>query len=185
VAVGVIVFWKLLNAKKPYKNKVQNPKQDFVYLLQWPPVKGWGKQSASPFCAKVELWLKWNNIPHEIINVISAGPKNKAPYIEFNGSVICDSAIIIDDLTKHFSITMDSKFTRKELSVSRAFRIMFEEHLYFCLTYLRWVRPEGWQVAKQAFFGELPAVLKLVGIPEMARKKCAKIVLVSRNGTTF
>jgi len=175
VAVSVVVAYKLLNTKKPYKNKIQNPKKDFVYLFQWPPVDSWGKQSASPFCSKVELFLKWNNIAHEVRNVISTGPKGKAPYIEFNGEVISDSAIIIDHLTKHFSIQLDSKFTAKELSVARAFRIMFEEHLYFCLTYVRWVLPEGWKVSEPAFFGNLPGFLKLLGIPGMARKDVIKL----------
>jgi len=119
--------------------------------------------------------LKWNNIPHEVINVISAGPKNKAPYIEFNGSVITDSTVILDHLSKFFHINMDSKFTAKELSVSRAFRIMFEEHLYFCLTYFRWVSPEGWKIAKHDFFEKLPTILKLLGIPEKARQNVLKL----------
>ena len=56
-----------------------------------------GLPNASPFCMKLETYLRMAGLPFELVNdgnVIRA-PKGKLPYIEDDGRVVADTNFII------------------------------------------------------------------------------------------
>ena len=56
-----------------------------ITLHQFP--SAWGLPNASPFCMKVETYLRMCNLPYTTVNVLNPakGPKGKLPYITRRG----------------------------------------------------------------------------------------------------
>jgi hypothetical protein len=54
----------------------------------------WGLPSVSPFCLKLDAFLRMTKIPHKAVTAPTpfAGPKRKAPWIDHEGKSIGDSA---------------------------------------------------------------------------------------------
>lgn len=63
-------------------------------------------RSISPFCIKLESWLRLTGIPYENIYTSKPSRKGQTPYIEFNGEQIPDSNLSIDFLKDHFKDTI-------------------------------------------------------------------------------
>ena len=102
------------------------------------------------------------NIPYEIkeeVNTTKA-PKKKLPYIIHNGKIIPDSSFILDYLSNEYCIDFNSHLSIQEQAISRAFQRLFEESLYWVMAYSRWFEDQNWKVVKEAFFSELPPILK-------------------------
>lgn len=133
-----------------------------IELHQYPAI--WGLSSLSPFCIKVEIFLKRNNIPYRIVveKNPSRGPKGKMPFIrdcKIDGEkVVADSTFIINYLTETYGLRLpevDPVLNAQGL----AFQRMIEEHLYFVLLYSRWIDPIGWKVLRKEFTPLFPPVI--------------------------
>ncbi|XP_065071184.1 failed axon connections homolog [Rhopilema esculentum] len=135
-AEGVVV-----EEKTAEKVEVQEEKKEEgppkVILHQFPPVAS--VPSLSPFCLKLETFLRMNKIPYENVHSLKVGKKGKMPWIEYKGERISDSSFIIDYLNKTFEIDMDKNLSKSEKAQSRALKVMLEEQSYFTLMYSRWV----------------------------------------------
>lgn len=130
-----------------------------LILHQFPPALG--LPSGSPFCMKLEAWLKLARIPYQTQAVFDPrqGPKGKAPFIEEDGRLIGDSALIIEHLARSRGVDPDAGLTQAERAVARALGLMLEEHLYWALVYSRWIEERGWPVVRDTFLaGRPPAV---------------------------
>ncbi len=129
-----------------------------------------GVPNMSPFCLKLETWLRMAELKYDIHEVADPrkAPKGKLPYINDDGTVIADTALIIDYLKKQYSVTLDQHLSVTDRAVAHAFGIMLEDHLYWALMYNRWV-DENWPKVRDTFFSALPAVIKSV-VPLMAQK---------------
>jgi len=126
---------------KPVIHKVDFEK-DVVYLYQFsrcPTIP-----SASPFCLKVENWLRMNGIQYENVDhkLKFKSKKGQLPFVEINGREIADSDIIIRELTKHFDKDLDFGLTEEQKNVSHAFESMLNNHTSWVVRWWRFNNPQ-------------------------------------------
>lgn len=131
-----------------------------IKLHQYPAI--WGLPSLSPFCIKVEIFLRKNQIPYQVMTEKNParGPKGKMPFIQDGSHVIPDSSFILQHLVRSNSITSVEDACLRAQGI--AFQKMVEEHLYFILLYSRWIDPVGWTVLKRDFQSLFPP---FIGLP--------------------
>lgn len=144
-----------------------------IKLYQFPPA--FGLPNASPFCMKLETYLRMAGLPYEAPRHadLMKSPKGKMPYIEDAGKAIGDSALIIAYLKATYGDPLDAALSPAERAVSLAFHRLLEENLYWAMVYARWIEEPGWQLSKAAFFSKLPVPLKWF-VPAMARRGLKK-----------
>jgi len=141
-----------------------------ITLFQYQPA--FGLPNASPFCMKVEVFLKMANLEYKTktINDPSKAPNGKLPYISDNNETIADSAFILQHLTHKHQIDLNQNTSGRDLAIADAVVRMLEEHYYWSLTYSRWIDERYWPATKKSFFGGLPLPLRFI-IPSVARGK--------------
>ena len=133
-----------------------------------------GEPDVSPFCAKVELYLKINELDHEIgVGSPVKAPKKKLPMIIDGGEVVCDSEHILDYLDSKYGIDMDQALSAGQKAQSWSLVRAIEEHLYFALVYSRWIDDRYWPVVKEKFLDTVGFPLRLV-LPKLVRASVRK-----------
>jgi glutathione S-transferase len=134
--------------------------------------------SASPFCFKLETYLKLAGLDYKTVFPATPGkaPKGKLPYIEDSGRTIADSGFIIDHLKKIHGDPLDQDMSEAERATALAFRRLFEENLYWCMLYARWFDEANWPEAKRAIFGKMPLPLRLF-VPAIVRGSLKKQIM--------
>lgn len=144
-----------------------------IELHQFSPY--WGLPNASPFCMKLETYLRMANLPHQIVyeDQLDKAPKGKMPYIVDQGKKIGDSNLIVEYLTETYGDRTDSHLSPSDRGISLAMRRMIDENLYWCLVYSRWIDEPNWAMTRSAYFGKLPPVLKQI-LPGVLRKGVRK-----------
>lgn len=132
--------------------------------------------SPSPFCLKLETWLRLAGLPYEAkgdFNPFSA-PRGKAPYVTLDdGRVMSDSALIIATLSAEHGIDLDAHLTADQRAEHVLVRRTLEDHLYFCILWERWVRAEGFEILKGSYFGHMPVPARWL-VPHVARRNVRK-----------
>ncbi|WKX98800.1 hypothetical protein Q1695_014022 [Nippostrongylus brasiliensis] len=119
------VFFFFRRAKKEVKIQKEDWKRDFVYLYQFPRSKT--VPSLSPYCLKVETFLKAHNIPYEVVTTTMGRSKyGLLPFVELNGEHIADSQIILDRLSQHFNVKPLS--SPRDEAMARAVDRMCDNH---------------------------------------------------------
>ena len=135
-----------------------------------------GLIDASPFVAKVKLFLSMHNIEFEEVNdldKLGKAPKQKFPYIEDGSEVIADSSFILEYLSNKHSIDMDAWLTDEQRATAYLIGKSLEENLYWCLVHSRWVNDDTWPTVKAHFFDDMPFPLNKI-VPAVARKGTIK-----------
>lgn len=129
----------------------------------------------SPFCIKLECFLRMADIPYEVVTLHDPrkAPKGKGPFIEHNGQQIGDSTLIIDYLKTEYGVNPDDWLSLEQQAVSTAFQGLMEEHLYWCIVYGRWMEADNFKQLKQIFFAVLPRHLRQI-VPALIRKDVRK-----------
>jgi glutathione S-transferase len=135
----------------------------------------YGLPNPSPFCMKLETYLRLAGIEHrvETIGARIKSPTGKAPFIDIDGKVMADSGLIINHLEASHGHPVDGKLTLAERGQSLAFQRMMEEHLYWVVVYMRWIDPAT-ENARRGYLQELlglPALLT----PFVARAAARRI----------
>lgn len=140
-----------------------------IRLIQLPPA--FGLPNASPFCLKLETWLRMAGLPYE--NVYTANPrstpKGKLPAIEDGKTRMGDSGLIVAYLQKTYGVDPDADLTKAEKAVSLAWQRLMEEHLYWAMIHTRWGDEAGWQRTRQEFFGRMPWPVGVL-VPPLIRR---------------
>ena len=121
----------------------------------------WGIPNLSPFCCKIETYLRMADIDYEIRPTLpSRAPKGKLPYIDDDGVKLADSRFIISHLKSTYK-DLDNELTHSESAISIAMQRLLEEHLFWIALYSRWqYTDDNWKINKQAIFGGLPPVIR-------------------------
>ncbi len=146
-----------------------------IKLFQYPT--DWDLPNVSPFCMKMETYLRLAQLPYEKVTVLDPrkAPKGKLPYIDDNGQIVADSGIIIDYLKSKYSDALDSRLTPVQKATGVVMRRMIEEHLYWIIIFSRWMDDAGWEKIKSLYFGELPQFMKAF-VPELIRRQYIKVL---------
>ncbi|XP_052861436.1 failed axon connections isoform X2 [Anopheles cruzii] len=113
---------------KPTVHKA-NFEKDVVYLYQFTRTPM--LPSISPFCLKVETWLrlaglKYENIDHKLK---LRSKKGQLPFVEVNGEEIADSTIIMKELAQRYEKDLDAALTQEQRNIAHAMISMLENHL--------------------------------------------------------
>lgn len=130
-----------------------------------------GLPNASPFCMKLENYLRMAGLPYELVNdgnVIKA-PLGKLPYIEDGGRVVADTQFIIEHLKASYGDPLDATMSARDRALATAFQRLLEEDLYWAVVHTRWIDDAGWAKTRAAFFGALPLPLRWI-LPPLARR---------------
>jgi len=140
-----------------------------IRLYQFPPA--FGLPNASPFCMKVETYLRMAGLAYECPRGAShfKAPKGKLPYIEDDGRVVADSTHIIEYLKRAYGDPLDAHLTAAERATALAFQRLLEENFYWAALYSRWIDDAGFALAREAFFARLWWPFRLV-LPHLARR---------------
>ncbi len=126
-------------------------------LWQFPPC--FGLPSPSPFCMKLEGFLRLADLPYRTaaLTDLREAPKGKGPFIEEDGRRIGDSALVIDHLEARHGIDLDRGLDPAARAIAHGFGVMLEERTYFALVFNRWMEEPNWPVVRDTYFGDLPA----------------------------
>jgi glutathione S-transferase len=127
---------------------------------------------ASPFCVKIEAYLRLADLPYEALcgaQYLRKAPKGKLPFIEDNGKIIADSNFILKYLKETYGDTLDGDLSDADKAIAHAFIKMIDENLYWVLVHARWKLDNNWAILSQDFFGDIPFPLNKI-IAFIARK---------------
>ena len=123
----------------------------------------WGLMSISPFCLKLDAFLRIAAIPHQ--SVVDAtpfsAPKGKLPWIEHDGKKLGDSGFIIDYLKTRFAVDPDSALTAEQRGMAVALRRLVEENLYWAMVYDRWMVDSNWATSPDSCVAAMSASMRL------------------------
>ncbi|XP_065194132.1 failed axon connections homolog isoform X3 [Sycon ciliatum] len=133
---GALLFRK--GSKKPFVLSDDYKEKDVVYLFHFGRVPS--GPDPSSFCVKMETFLRMNGIKYKAITTQQMGPKDKMPYIAYNGQVISDSDFIVDFLIKELQLKCDSDLDESQRAVGHVTCQMLEENTYWAIVHYRWVQ---------------------------------------------
>jgi glutathione S-transferase len=140
-----------------------------ITLYQFPPALG--LPNASPFCLKLELYLRMAGLPYrnKYTLELHRAPKGKLPWIDDDGTAMADSGLIIDYLKRSYGDPLDLDLTPVQRAQGLAIARLIEEHLYWTVLHDRWISAAGWELTRPGFFGGLPWPLRAI-VPWVARR---------------
>ncbi|MEC9260859.1 MAG: glutathione S-transferase family protein [Pseudomonadota bacterium] len=145
---------------------------------------GLGMYDPSPFVLKVAAFLRLANIDYHYngnVNHLFKAPKKKLPYINDNGTIVCDSTFIISHLKNRYASDFDSHLSPEQQAAATLINKSLDENFYWCLVYFRWVDNNSWPIVKNALFGKLPFPLSTI-VPLVARRGVSKQVYQQGTG---
>ena len=123
----------------------------------------WGIPNASPFCAKLETWLRLADIPYELreLERPPGSKTGKVPYVDLeDGTQLADSGRIIEVLTERHGVTLDAGLTEADRARATAITRLIEDSLYDVTLYVRWKDDAGFAVTAANYFQGAPAFLR-------------------------
>jgi len=138
----------------------------------------WGLPSPSPFCLKLETWLRIAGIPYQAISLDKPPQSNtgKVPYLLLDGGgTLADSNVIIRTLARERGIDPDFGQTPAEQARAHAVLRLVEESLYFAAAWERWMLPAAWPATRDGYFGQLPGPLRALFAGLVRRKMKAAL----------
>jgi glutathione S-transferase len=130
-----------------------------IKLFQFPRL--FAIPNLSPFCCKLETWLRITGVPYEVIDTPDPrkGPKGKLPFIDDGGARIADTTLIVDHLVKTRGVDPDARLGSSERAIALLVQRTLEEHYAFVLAYTHLVREDGVRHTR-ARFDSVPAIVR-------------------------
>lgn len=132
-------------------------------VLHQPPTRPWGVPNLSPFCIKLETYLRFRELPFEVkAGDIRRAPKGKIPFVTLeDGRVMGDSQLIIEHLEAAHGPGLDAHLGVQERAQGRLVQRMLDEAYYFVAMYLRWGDDGATAVLRPEFVKVLPSFLRI------------------------
>jgi glutathione S-transferase len=145
-----------------------------IKLFQFP--RRFDIPNLSPFCCKLETWLRIVRVPYEIVDTPDPrkGPKGKLPFIEDGGVRIGDSSLIVNHLVRTRGIDPDANLNGSQRATALLVQRTLEEHYAFVVLYTHFIRPDGWRHT-QATFENVPAIIRPM-VQGMVRSRMRKLL---------
>ena len=140
--------------------------------LHQPPTRAWGTPNLSPFCIKLETYLRMADIPYRIDSsgrLLRRAPWGKVPYIELDGKLMSDSSRIIAHLKERLGDTVDGHLDDTQHALGHLVQRTLEEGTYWSLLYVRWCPDANFEIVRDALFSHLPALRWVV--PDLVRRR--------------
>lgn len=139
-------------------------------LFQLP--RGPGTPNLSPFCTKLETYLRMAEIPYQVqVSDTRKAPKGKVPWIEHEGHKLGDSSLIIDYLKRRFGDPLDGRLTPRERALGRLAQRTLEEGTYWVGLYDRWAVDENFERIREPLFGAILGRPLIWVVPDLIRKR--------------
>lgn len=135
---------------------------------------GYGLPSTSPFCIKLEAFLRFADVEYRSVeeNDPRKGPKGKIPFIDNGQSKVGDSGLIIDQL-KQQGVDLDAHLSSEQKAVAHALRTMVEERLYWVTTYSRFMEDDNRKKIFALLATDMPPVISSL-VPRLIYKQVVK-----------
>jgi glutathione S-transferase len=136
--------------------------------------RAWQVPNISPFCAKLETYLRIANIPYQIAGdqlPWKRAPQGKVPYILFEGRLIGDSSQVIAHLKERLGDTVDGHLDASERGRGHLIQRTLEEGLYWTIVYLRWHDDANWELTRREMFESMLSPPLSWVIPDLTRRR--------------
>ncbi|GGF55338.1 glutathione S-transferase family protein [Alteromonas lipolytica] len=146
--------------------------------------QGLGMYDPSPFVLKVATFMRMANVEyhyHGNVNQVFKAPKKKLPYLNDNGTIVCDSTFIISYLKTRYTSDFDNHLTPEQQAIAYLTGKSLDENFYWCLVYFRWIDKASWPAVKAALFARLPFPLSAI-VPFVARRGVSRQVFNQGTG---
>jgi glutathione S-transferase len=145
-------------------------------ILHQPPGRAWGTPNLSPFCAKLECYLRMTEIPYKVAPFARGdAPKKKIPYVELDGKFLGDSQLIVEELERRLTAAgkraLDAGMSARDAALAHVVRRTFEEAYYFVGLYVRWKLDAGYALVREEFKKFIPGLV----VPLVRRDSLAKL----------
>lgn len=146
-----------------------------IRLHQFAPA--WDVPNLSPFCVKVETYLKMAGLPYEVVHALpDRAPKGQLPFLEEDGQRIGDSQLILAHLVNVHGDNVDGHLSPSERAVSQAMQRLVENHLFWAFAFARFgKRDRNWKENKRALFGRQPLAIRVLVPPFVRRQILAEL----------
>jgi glutathione S-transferase len=139
-------------------------------LFQLP--RGLGTPNMSPFCTKLETYLRMAEIPYRIqVSDTRKAPKGKVPWIEHEGRELGDSSLIITYLKRRFGDPLDGTLSAEQYAQGRLLQRTLEEGTYWVGVYDRWAVNENFERIREPLFGSILGRPLIWVVPDLIRKR--------------
>jgi hypothetical protein len=153
---------------------VRDWKQDVINLVQFE--RCGVIPSPSPFCLKLETWLRFTKLNYTNIsnNFKIGSAKGQLPFIELNGRQIADSNMIIEELKKVFNLSIDRNLSSQERATERAYTVLIEESLFRTIMYNR-SRNFQWLATDKGYIRHFTGIKKILAEKLLAKQLQSKV----------
>ncbi|KAJ3095339.1 hypothetical protein HDU97_007029 [Phlyctochytrium planicorne] len=167
-AIIALLVWKLLSGGKAKKYS-QYPRDTVILHIFRRPPPHRGIPSFSPYCLKLELYLRALKIPHVVVEGTTMSSKGKKPFITYNEEEVADSFFVILWLEEKFGKSLDSKVWPAVRPALEAYRTMTEDGLGKQFVLWRW-NATNIQWLSDELFADAPWLLRKL-LPRVFLKK--------------
>ena len=129
--------------------------------LHQPSGRSWGMPNLSPFCTKLETYLRMADVPHTLAPMkLGQMPKGKIPYVHMDGRFVGDSQLIIEAIEQRLGDqALDAGLAPREAALGRLARRTLEEATYFIGVFVRWHMEQGWTAMRGEFKKQVPSIV--------------------------
>ena len=144
-----------------------------VRLFQFPRM--FGIPNVSPFCCKLETWLRIAHIPYQVVDSNPRkAPKGKLPFIEDAGVYVADSSLIVEHLSRTRGVDPDAHLDARQRAIALLVQRTLEEHCAFVTLYTHFIREAGWRHTRAAF-NSVPSMVRPL-VAGMVRRQMRKLL---------